>query len=78
MGIILPLLYLGAGFGLAMLLPEHWGQSPERKRLRPADPLDYPHRHRLHRRHQPPRTLLHGSLHHGAHGASRTLLRLFH
>lgn len=25
MGIILPLLYLGAGFGLAMLLPEHWG-----------------------------------------------------
>ena len=24
MGIILPLLYLGAGFGLAMLLPEHW------------------------------------------------------
>ena len=25
MGIILPLLYLGAGIGLAMLLPEHWG-----------------------------------------------------
>lgn len=25
MGIILPLLFLGAGFGLAMLLPEHWG-----------------------------------------------------
>ncbi len=25
MGIILPLLYLGAGFGLATLLPEHWG-----------------------------------------------------
>ena len=25
MGIILPLLYLGAGFGLALLLPEHWG-----------------------------------------------------
>ena len=25
MGMILPLLYLGAGFGLAMLLPEHWG-----------------------------------------------------
>ena len=25
MGIILPLLYLGAGFGLAMLLSEHWG-----------------------------------------------------
>ena len=25
MGIILPLLYLGVGFGLAMLLPEHWG-----------------------------------------------------
>lgn len=25
MGMILPLLYLGVGFGLAMLLPEHWG-----------------------------------------------------
>lgn len=25
MGILLPLLYLGVGFGLAMLLPEHWG-----------------------------------------------------
>ncbi len=25
MGIILPLLYLGVGFGLATLLPEHWG-----------------------------------------------------
>lgn len=25
MGIILPLLYLGVGIGLAMLLPEHWG-----------------------------------------------------
>lgn len=25
MGMILPLLYLGAGFGLATLLPEHWG-----------------------------------------------------
>lgn len=25
MGMILPLLYLGIGFGLAMLLPEHWG-----------------------------------------------------
>nr|WP_296705390.1 permease [Rothia sp. (in: high G+C Gram-positive bacteria)] len=24
---ILPLLYLGVGFGLAMLLPEHWGNS---------------------------------------------------
>nr|WP_314608602.1 permease [Rothia mucilaginosa] len=24
MGMILPLLYLGVGFGLAMLLPEHW------------------------------------------------------
>lgn len=73
MGMILPLLYLGVGFGLATLLPEHWGNH-----LRPADLLDYPHRHRLYRRHQPSRTLLHGSLHHGAHGASRTLLRLFH
>ena len=27
MGMILPLLYLGVGFGLAMLLPEHWGNS---------------------------------------------------
>ena len=26
MGMILPLLYLGVGFGLAMLLPEHWGK----------------------------------------------------
>ena len=25
MGMILPLIYLGVGFGLAMLLPEHWG-----------------------------------------------------
>ena len=25
MGMILPLLYLGVGFGLATLLPEHWG-----------------------------------------------------
>ena len=25
MGMILPPLYLGVGFGLAMLLPEHWG-----------------------------------------------------
>lgn len=25
MGMIFPLLYLGVGFGLAMLLPEHWG-----------------------------------------------------
>ena len=25
MGMILPLLYLGVGFGLALLLPEHWG-----------------------------------------------------
>lgn len=25
MGMILPLFYLGVGFGLAMLLPEHWG-----------------------------------------------------
>ena len=25
MGLILPLLYLGAGFGLTRLLPEHWG-----------------------------------------------------
>nr|WP_314728689.1 permease [Rothia mucilaginosa] len=27
MGMILPLIYLGVGFGLAMLLPEHWGNS---------------------------------------------------
>ena len=27
MGMILPLLYLGVGFGLATLLPEHWGNS---------------------------------------------------
>ena len=27
MGMILPLIYLGVGFGLATLLPEHWGNS---------------------------------------------------
>ena len=54
MGLILPLLYLGAGFGLTRLLPEHWGNPPERKRLRPADPLDHSRRHHLHRRHQSP------------------------
>ena len=40
MGIILPLLYLGAGFGLAMLLPEHWGN---RLKESASAPVSYTH-----------------------------------
>ena len=54
MGIILPLLYLGAGFGLAMLLPEHWGNRLKESASALADPLDHPTVIIYYRRHQPP------------------------